>query len=196
MNDVWRDTDSIVIVSGLPRSGTSLMMAMLKAGGVPLLVDSVRKADEDNPNGYFEYEPVKSLESGANAWLELATGKAVKVISALLEYLPPDRLYYVLFMNRRLDEVVASQDTMLARRGQAPVPVDSDRMEIMLQKHLVRVVDWLRAQPNIRWMQVDYNELLNDPLPQVNAVNRFLGGSLDQTLMAAVIRPDLYRNRA
>src|SRR5262249_58261695 len=106
----------IVIVSGLPRSGTSLMMQMLQAGGMPLLTDALRPADADNPNGYWEYEPVKRLQQD-NSWIPKAEGKAVKVVSALLPYLPPQHTYKIIFMQRPLQEVMASQTVMLERRG-------------------------------------------------------------------------------
>ena len=196
MDDASSRGSAIVVVSGLPRSGTSLMMSMLEAGGLELLTDGVRRADPDNPNGYFEFERVKGLECGDHTWLEDAEGKAVKVISALLEHLPPGREYKVIFMSRRLAEVIASQDKMLARRGQPSSPEDRDRITALLQKHLLRVHGWLSAQPNIHVLDVDYNKLLEDPAPQIEQVNGFLGGGLNLERMAGVVRPDLYRNRA
>src|SRR3990167_393038 len=98
----------IVIVSGLPRSGTSLMMQMLRAGGMSLLIDDQRPADADNPHGYWEYEPVKRLQHD-NSWLPQAEGKAVKVVSALLQYLPPRHTYKIIVMHRPMQEVLASQ---------------------------------------------------------------------------------------
>src|SRR5262249_56905877 len=106
----------IVVVSGLPRSGTSLMMQMLQVGGMPLLIDDLRPPDADNPNGYWEYEPVKCLQQD-NFWIPKAEGKAVKVISALLQYLPPQHTYKIIFMQRPLPEILASQTVMLERRG-------------------------------------------------------------------------------
>src|SRR5512138_3362092 len=109
--------ETVIIVSGLPRSGTSMMMKMLAEGGLPVLTDSIRTADEDNPNGYFELEVVKKLAEGQRAWLSDAGGKLVKVISALLEFLPPEYHYRVLFMERQIAEILASQQKMLARRN-------------------------------------------------------------------------------
>ena len=196
MDDASSRRSAIVVVSGLPRSGTSLMMSMLEAGGLELLTDGARKADPDNPNGYFEFERVKGLECGDHTWLDEAEGKAVKIISALLEHLPPAREYNVIFMNRRLAEVVASQDKMLARQGQPSNPKDRDRISELLQKHLLRVHGWLAAQANTRTLDVDYNELLEDPWPQIEQVNGFLGGGLNLERMADVVLPNLYRNRA
>src|SRR5215813_2579369 len=106
----------IIVVSGLPRSGTSMMMKMLAAGGLPVLVDAIRAADDDNPNGYFEFEPVKQLADGQNEWLTEAGGKVVKIISALLEYLPKSYHYKIIFMERELKEILASQQKMLSHR--------------------------------------------------------------------------------
>src|SRR6516162_10352886 len=111
-----RDNSIITIVSGLPRSGTSMMMRMLEAGGMPILSDNIRRADADNPNGYYEFEPVKHL-SQDSSWLRDAYGKAVKMVYRLLYELPLEHKYKVLMINRRIEEVVASQDAMLQHMG-------------------------------------------------------------------------------
>ena len=113
------DPDPIVVVSGLPRSGTSMMMQMLEAGGMEVMTDGLRAADEDNLKGYFEYETVKALHTDRN-WLPEARGKAVKIISELLKYLPETQTYRIIFLRRALEEVLASQDRMLVRRGVQP----------------------------------------------------------------------------
>jgi hypothetical protein len=186
----------IVIVSGLPRSGTSLMMKMLAAGGLPVLSDGQRAADADNPEGYFEFERVKALKDGDAAWLADAGGKVVKVISALLQQLPAGRTYKVIFMRRRLAEVLASQRRMLIRRGESAGAVPDARLAEIFEKHLRQVNGWLARQPHIATLHVDYNALVADPLPGAEAVSRFLGGSLDPHAMAAAVRPELYRNRS
>lgn len=135
----------VIVVSGLPRSGTSLMMRMLAAGGVPLLTDGQRTADEDNPYGYFEYEPVKALQRDAT-WLPQARGKAIKIISQLLPTLPPDVPYRVLFMRRELREVLASQRQMLVRRGK-PSDADSDaELAALFAAHLQQVQQCWRSR--------------------------------------------------
>ncbi|RME06234.1 MAG: sulfotransferase family protein [Anaerolineae bacterium] len=184
----------IIVVSGLPRSGTSMMMKMLEAGGIPPLTDHIRSADDDNPKGYYEFERVKKLPDGDTAWLPEARGKAVKVIAALLMKLPPDYTYRVLFMRRDLDEVLASQSKMLERRGEQK-SVDDDTMKVLFQKHLKQVDAWMKDQPNVHYLNVDYNAMLRDPWPQIKSINRFLGGRLDEQAMAAVIDPQLYRQR-
>lgn len=188
--------DFITVVSGAPRSGTSLMMQMLDAGGMPVLTDGIRSADGDNPLGYYEFEPVKGLARGEAAWVPAAQGKAVKVISALLEYLPPQFRYRVIFMQRRLEEVVASQRRMLSHRGQAPADLSDEQVAQMLQKHLNKVRGWLAQQGNCAVVTVDYNQLVLDPRPQVLAVNQFLGGGLNVESMCAVVNASLYRNRS
>ena len=191
----WNSHD-IVVVSGLPRSGTSLMMKMLEAGGLPILTDHIRQADEDNLEGYYEFERVKQLAKGDRVWLDEAEGKAVKVISALLEHLPPDHRYRVLFMHRHMDEILASQKKMLARRESAAQSPPDDVMAAAFTKHLAHVQEWLRAQSHISVLDIDYNQLLADPLPGTQSANHFLDDALDVASMVSAVRPELYRNRA
>jgi hypothetical protein len=187
------DRPFLTIVSGLPRSGTSLMMTMLEAGGLPVLVDHVREADVDNPRGYYEFEPVKSLKDDAS-WVAPALGKAVKMVYLLLMDLPTDQEYRVLFMRRELAEVLASQRAMLDRMGKAPPPDDA-RMAALFRDQLARSDAWVRGRPNFRLLDVSYNALVADPAPILAEVDRFLGGGLDLDAMARVVDPSLYRNR-
>jgi hypothetical protein len=188
--------EPVIVVSGLPRSGTSMMMKMLEAGGLQVFVDNLRTPDDDNPEGYYEYERVKQLDKGDAAWVKGARGQVVKVISALLEYLPPENSYQVIFMHRHLHEVLASQQKMLTRREETAGALSDEEMAELFRKHLDKVAGWLQAQPNFKVLDVDYNQLLADPAPQVHAANAFLGNSLDEKAMAAVINPGLYRNRS
>lgn len=187
--------DEIVVVSGLPRSGTSMLMKMLDAGGIPPLTDQEREADEDNPKGYYEFERVKQLKEGDTDWLPQAKGKTVKVIAALLTKLPPNFRYSVLFMRRAMPEILASQQKMLVRRGEDPTKVNDDEMTKLFEAHLVMVLDWASKQKNIRLMEVDYNQMLQEPEPLVKEVNQFLGGEMDIEKMATVVDPNLYRQR-
>jgi hypothetical protein len=186
----------VIVVSGLPRSGTSMMMKLLEAGGLPVLIDGLRAADSDNPEGYYEFERVKTLDKGDTAWVADAQGKGVKVISALLEYLPAGHRYQVIFIHRQIEEVLLSQRKMLAHRGEATDAVDDAEMAALFAKHLSKVQAWLHSQPNFVVLNVDYNQMLADPLPHIQTVNRFLGSTLDEARMAGVVNPDLYRNRA
>ncbi|GAB4524432.1 MAG: hypothetical protein Fur0018_07990 [Anaerolineales bacterium] len=185
----------IVIVSGLPRSGTSLMMKMLDAGGIPPLTDNIRTADEDNPKGYYEFERVKKLREGDTAWIPLAEGKTVKVIAALLPYLPDTYRYHVVFMRRAMPEILASQRQMLIRRGEDPDKISDEEIARLFQKHLQKVQAWMAQQPHLAHIEVSYNELLAAPEPVAGRVNRFLGGNLDVEAMAQVVDPGLYRQR-
>lgn len=184
----------LIIVSGLPRSGTSMMMKMLEAGGIPPLTDHIREANEDNPLGYYEFERVKKLKDGDITWLPNAEGKAVKVIATLLTHLPPDYEYRVLFMRRKIEEVLASQAKMLENRGEESV-VEDAKMADLFERHVQQVRAWMISQPNLLYLDVDYNTMLEDPLPQIRQINQFLNGNLDEDQMAAVIDPFLYRQR-
>lgn len=187
--------NTIVVVSGLPRSGTSMMMKMLEVGGIPPLTDKIRTADEDNPKGYYEFERVKKLDKGDTAWLPEARGKAVKVISALLKYLPGDYRYRVIFMRRRTEEILASQKQMLIRRGEPTDRVSDDELATYFAKHLAAVEKWLASQPNIDVLYINYNHALQAPLETAAEINRFLGNRLDTNAMAAVVDPTLYRQK-
>ena len=188
--------EEIIVVSGLPRSGTSLLMQMLAAGGVPVLSDGARRADEDNPRGYHEFERVKALPRGDTAWLPEARGKAVKVITALLPWLPPTERYRVLLVERAIPELLASQRAMLARRGE-PLPDAAGEAALAAHfaAHLAETRAWLAAQPHMATLAVAHRDLLRDPAPPVATLNAFLGGHLDEAAMRAVVDPRLYRNR-
>ena len=185
----------IVVVSGLPRSGTSMMMRMLVAGGLGPLEDGVRTADISNPKGYFEFEPVKDLEAarGNVPWLPEARGKAVKIISFLLTWLPEDFNYRVIFMQRDLDEVLASQQQMLARRGESNA--ESGTSQDVFQSHLAQVERFMAARPCFDTLYVPYREAVAAPEATAAAVARFLGRSMDTAAMAKAVEASLYRNR-
>ena len=185
----------IVVVSGLPRSGTSMMMKMLAEGGISIVTDAQRVADDDNPNGYFEFERVKQMSAGDRAWLDEAGGKAVKVISALLEHLPASRTYKVIFMERAMPEILASQKKMLVNRSEANKVTD-DEMEQQYRAHLAAVKPWLARQPHMEVLYVDYNKMVADPGPILTRVVDFLGLPLNVERMLAVPNERLYRNRA
>lgn len=185
----------ITVVSGLPRSGTSMMMKMLEAGGLPSLTDNLRTADEDNPRGYYEFERVKKMPDGDTEWVKDAQGKTIKVISALLEHLPDDYSYQVLFMQRKMEEILASQAKMLIRSGNPADKVSDEELAGMYAKHLTKVKTWLAEQPNFSVLYVDYNAVLGDPSSSSAQINRFLEYSLDEQKMAGVVDPDLYRQR-
>jgi hypothetical protein len=185
----------ITVVSGLPRSGTSMMMRMLEAGGLPVLTDRVRKPDEDNPNGYYEFEPVKQLRRDAG-WLAGAAGKAVKVVYRLLQDLPPHYAYRAIFLERRLEEVLASQTVMLVRNRGGHGAADNARLAESFRRELERTKSWLRQQRNFSVLYLNYHDVVGDPLAAAEAVDRFLRAGLDTRAMAGVVDAGLYRNRA
>jgi hypothetical protein len=189
-----RQGNDVTVVTGLPRSGTSMMMRMLEAGGLPVLTDRVRTADEDNPDGYYEYERVKQIEED-QAWLDHAQGRSVKMVSALLEYLPPAYHYRVVFMRREMGEILASQRKMLDHLGELHGQVDDATMARLFAQHLAKITAWLERQPNVDVLYVSYNDVLADPRTQAERLNHFLGGGLDVAAMVEVVDPELYRNR-
>ena len=186
--------DFITIVSGIPRSGTSMMLRMLAAGGMEILTDGVRGADADNPHGYFEWEPAKSLKRDT-AWVAGAIGKGVKVIYYSLADLPAGFRYRVIFMHRDLDEVLASQAAMLARRGITGPAPDDATMKRLFEDELQEIAEWLAAQPAFAVLDVDYAAVRAAPLDEARRVNTFLGGDLDSAAMAGMVDPELYRRR-
>jgi len=185
----------VTIVSGLPRSGTSMMMKMLEAGGLPPLTDEIRTADKDNPKGYYEFERVKKMPDGDKAWMVEARGKSVKVISALLEHLPPEYSYKIIFMRRNMTEILASQKKMLIRQGKPTDKVSDEELAKMYEKHLAKVQAWLATQPNVSTLDVDYNMLLENPRQYLEQIQQFLGTPLNVDNMGNVVDPALYRQR-
>ena len=190
------DHPFIPIVSGLPRSGTSLMMSMLAAGGLEVLTDHLRAPDDDNPVGYFELDEVKKLIKGEQSWLARSNGKAVKVISTLLPYLPDGYHYRIIFMRRAMKEVLASQRKMLINRGENPHKVSDDQMAEMFEKDLQQSERWINSQAHATRIDINYKQLIANPGPLVAEINIFLGGCLDEDKMLGVIDPSLYRQRS
>jgi hypothetical protein len=185
----------ITVVSGLPRSGTSMMMKILEAGGLSPLTDSIRTADTDNPKGYYEFERVKQLPKGDIAWVSEAQGKTVKVIALLLPYLPTDYAYQVIFMRRAMPEILASQREMLIRRGEDPDKVSDADIARLYEKHLQQVNTWISQQTHVQRIDVDYNQLLQNARTEIERVNRFLGNTLNPEKMVEIVDPNLYRQR-
>ena len=171
-----------------------MMMKMLEAGGIPIVQDGIRTANSDNPKGYYEFERVKQLPKGDTAWLADSSGKAVKIISALLKHLPNEYEYKVLFMRRDLDEVTASQTKMLANRS-AEKTADDAQLKILFSKHLRETEVWMRQQRNISFHNVQYRDLVQNPEGQLPAIIQFLDRKLIMTQMMSIVDKSLYRNR-
>lgn len=182
----------IIIVSGLPRSGTSLMMQMLQSGGVEVVTDNVRTADADNPRGYYELEKVKRMKTDAS-WLPETRGKAFKMVSQLLYDLPASEQYRVIFMDRDLEEMLLSQEKMLQRLGGIAAPREPMKRAYAL--HLARLHEWLRRQGHMKVLRVSYNDLMERPQRESQRVSAFLDGKANAESMARTVDPSLYRNR-
>lgn len=190
------ETDkTIYVVSGLPRSGTSMMMKMLEAGGLSALTDNIRTADDDNLQGYYEFERVKAMKDGDTGWVGEAQGKVIKVISALLESLPAGYHYKVIFMEREMMEILASQRKMLERRGKPGNPAEDGKFAELYGKHLEKIKAWLARQENMEVLYVRYNEMLKAPAALAGGVAEFLGIPVDVRAMSEVPQEQYYRQR-
>jgi len=187
--------EAIIIVSGLPRSGTSMMMKMLASTGFPILTDNLRSADDDNPEGYYEFERVKNLKDGDLSWLPEARGKVVKVISYLLANLPPNFSYKIIFMQRKLEEILSSQKQMLIRRGETTEEISDEDMALLFEKHLSQIRSWLSKQPNMEVLYVNYNQVLKSPTYEAERIADFLSENLNIQAMTRIVDQNLYHQR-
>ena len=188
--------DGIVVVSGLPRSGTSMIMQMLNAGGMPILSDGQRSADEDNPLGYFEFEPVKQLYRNAE-WIGEAAGKAVKVVAPLVPALPERAEYRVILVERDLDEILASQAKMIERRGAAieDTPERRERLKQENTRQMGHVKTFLSNRRGVHLLVLQHAAVIRDPASAAHRINLFCGGALREEAMAASVRPELHRQQ-
>jgi len=188
--------DFITVVSGLPRSGTSMMMGMLDAGGIAPVMDGIRTADDDNPKGYYEFERVKKIKDDVE-WVPGARGKVVKMISQLVVDLPDGYSYRVVFMRRRMEEILASQHRMMERRGTVRPDGPGDAaMAALFEKHVSDVINRLNARARFEVIEVDYNVILTGGADAAIAqIDEFLGGGLDRAAMRAAVDRSLYRQR-
>ncbi len=184
----------ITIVSGLPRSGTSMMMQILESGGMKVVTDNIRKANEDNPHGYYEYERVKAIKEDTG-WLKETRGRAFKMVSQLLYDLPSDENYKVIFMKRKMNEILASQSKMLERMGSSKDSTSDEKMGEFFDKHLSKLIDWIENRSFIDVLYIDYNNLLINPNEHIKTLNRFLNYKLNEEKSVKVIDKSLYRNR-
>jgi hypothetical protein len=184
----------LTIVSGLPRSGTSMMMQVLCAGGLEPLIDHQRKADDDNPRGYYEFEAVKKTRQDPS-WVKESAGKVVKMVYRLLYDLPEGFEYRVVFLRRDLKEVLASQNKMLLRLGRNAAAVPEDQMEELFRRQLAEFDRWIAGRRNFTILDVEYKNMISDPRPYCEQINGFLDGRLEVEAMIRAVDPNLYRNR-
>lgn len=185
----------IYVVSGLPRSGTSMMMKMLETGGLIPLTDNIRTADDDNLQGYYELERIKAMKDGDSAWVGDAQGKVIKVISALLEHLPSVYQYKVIFMERDMMEILASQRKMLERRGKPGNPAEDGKFAELYGKHLEKVKMWLARQSNMNVFYASYNDMLANPKEYAEKIVNFLEMPMNTSAMGDVPQEQFYRQR-
>lgn len=188
------ELDFITIVSGLPRSGTSMMMQAIEAGGIPALTDHIRKEDEDNPKGYYEFEPVKKTKKDSS-WVPGARGKVVKMVYSLLYDLPDGHEYRVVFIRRNMDEVLASQRKMLERSGKQGAKVSDEKLAELFHSQLEAFDRWITTQKNFSILRVNYRDMIDSPRFQCERINNFLDGVLDIEASVSAVDPSLYRNR-
>lgn len=192
--------ESIVVVSGLPRSGTSLAMQMLASAGLPVYTDQKRQPDFHNPRGYFEHAQVLTLPVD-QSWVPQVKGHAVKVIHALIPFLPSNEQYKVIFMTRNIEEVVASQARMLESLGRKGGLLSDSQLALSLAQDLERTQLWMNLQDNIDWITIDYNLLIEQPLIEISKILGLLYEHPDDLegipeRMASCVQGELYRNRA
>ncbi|MDX1438293.1 MAG: hypothetical protein R3284_00170 [Rubricoccaceae bacterium] len=186
------ETLTITIVSGLPRSGTSMMMQMLTAGGMDAFTDDTREADESNPKGYYEHEKVKAVAKDST-WLKDADGLAVKVVAPLLRYLPPGPTYRVLLMQRSIDEILSSQSAMLDRDGRTSG--DRGVLRRAYERQLSQAKAWINHQEKATGLEVSHLQAMSDPSGVAAVVNAFLGGNLHEDAMASIVDTSLHREK-
>ena len=197
LNKRTTTTEFVTVVSGLPRSGTSMMMRMLETGGMSVVTDHIRVPDESNPKGYYEFERVKQLQDGNTRWIAEGKGKVVKIISALLEYLPPEHQYRIVFMQRNMPEILASQREMLLRRGEPTDRISDHHLTGFYQDHLAHIADWLSEQGNMKAIYLHYNQIMENPREPIAQLCQFLQPlPLNPNKMLSVVESSLYRQRA
>ncbi|MEJ2252530.1 MAG: sulfotransferase domain-containing protein [Candidatus Lokiarchaeota archaeon] len=190
IKEILEKEKTVVIVSGLPRSGTSMMMQILEAGGLEILADFKREADEDNPKGYYELEAVKKLDRD-NSCLDNAAGKAVKVISHLLKHLPGCNKYKIVFMDRSMKEIIRSQQKMLGKNKDAYPKVIAEAFK----KEVKEIKRWIDNKDDIDMLSIHYTDVIKHPRKEIKKIKKFLGIDLNLEDMISVVDPDLYRNK-
>lgn len=185
---------TITIVSGMPRSGTSMMMQMLQAGGLDILTDNIRSKDENNPKGYLEYQKVKSLASD-NSWIHEGQNKVIKVIAQLLQHLPASYQYKVIFMERDMEEIIKSQQIMLGKKSEVDKKIYPTVLADTFRKQLGKTRSWIKTHPQFEVMYVYYTDVINNPTEVAENLSVFLDADLNVSKMAEAVDSSLYRNR-
>ncbi len=188
---------TFLLVSGLPRSGTSLMMQMLDAGGIHPQTDGIRVADENNPRGYYEWEAIKKIGQHPEILDAPAIeDKAIKVISMLIPALPKNHQYKIIFMMRPIHQIVASQSKMIDRLGTDGSEIEPDKIAARLERHRSQILQLLENQENFELIDVDYETLLKDTENQIARIIEFIDDQrLDADQMPNAIEHHLHREK-
>lgn len=186
--------ETITVVSGLPRSGTSLLMQMLDKAGMQMFVDNVRQADDSNPKGYFEHEAVKSLARN-KAWVNQAVGKVVKVVSHLLFHLPDNYHYKIIFVDRDLSQILKSQQKMLIKKGKNKKESYSITLEMSYKKNLEKVDKWAKTHYNVEILHVNFSNLINNGIVEAKKIIEFLNINAKPEDIAKAIDKKLHRTK-
>ena len=184
----------IIVVTGLPRAGTSLIMQILQSMGIELFTDNKRSPDKSNPKGYFEHELVKSIEKDSS-WIKNVKGKAIKIVSPLLLYLPINYSYKIIFMNRDLDEIVQSQENMLLMKGVKKSQIEPEWLKQIFAKDLKHARTWIQELPNSESLGLSHSILLKNPELELEKIKKFLNINVDLKNAINVIDKKLYRAR-
>lgn len=186
--------EEVLIVSGLPRSGTSLMMQFLDAAGIPILHDALREPDSNNPQGYYEYTPVRRLREDTS-WMPQAVGKAVKIVAPLLPFLPNGYTYRIVFMERQLEEVARSQQSMLGRIGKAGGGLDEAEWVTQYGRLLEQVFAHIEAK-GYPLLTIPHRDCVQAPENVAEVLGSFIGTIIEPETLTRVVQPELYRERA
>lgn len=189
------EEEAMIVVSGFPRSGTSMLMGMLDAAGIPLLTDAERAADDHNPRGYFELSATLDLGRKEDP-LPWQPGSAVKVVAPLLRYLSPRRHYRVILVKRPWIEVILSQAKMKADRSRAELLADFPYKEALnLEREYAALLRWLEQEPHLSHLEIEYHQALEAPETVAAQIAKFLGKELDLAAASQFVEPALYRNK-
>jgi hypothetical protein len=188
------ESSDIIVVTGLPRSGTSLLMQILQSMGITIFTDSKRSPDESNPNGYFEHEFVKTIENDIS-WLKHVQGKAIKIVSPLLIYLPEDYEYKIIFMNRDLDEILFSQNKMLSQKNLQNMDTKRETLKEILKKDLNQAKSWINTNAKVKCLYQEYLKIVNDVEKEIPPIEKFLNVKADIEKVKLIVDKKLYRTR-
>lgn len=192
--DNYKDAEEIIIVSGLPRSGTSMMMQLLEAGGMQIFTDNLRAADDNNKKGYYEHEAVKIIHKDIS-WMKNAVGKTIKIVSHLLPNLPLRYKYKIIYMERDLNEVITSQNKMLQNLGKLPQNATHFNIETSFKQNDEKIKNWMSEKRNIDVIFMDYNKIVENAEEYIGRLNNFFSGKLNTQNMMNVIDKNLYRSK-